>query len=246
MSPEFGMPPELELPLAENVFFVKSRVLAKLLNVPTAKLRSWEKSTDILKRSRNPRRACYTRGSALELIRYYRMSVESGEPLPKVWRRENGVPLRRTSAKPKPKPETGTAPLGSTGALSARKISEIAGVSRCTARRYRRRNSAPQAVVKLLSLYMRGRVLPESWSHTFINASGNLEFYGVGEVNENDAINFAWHEDLLRQQVCALEHDLAAAKKRIAVLEQELIDTREGVGGPNSANEREFFGRTGL
>ena len=68
----------------------------------------------------------------------------------------------------------------------------------------------------------------------------------MGEINENDAINFAWYEELLRQQVCALEHDLAAAKKRIAVLEQELIDTREGVGGPNSANEREFFGRAGL
>ena len=140
MSPEFGMPPELELPLAENVFFVKSRVLAKLLNVPTGKLHSWEKSTDILKRSRKPGQVLYTRGSALELIRYYRMSVESGEPLPKVWRRENGLPLRRTSAKPKPKPETGAVPLGSTGALSTRKISEIAGVSRSTARRYRRRN----------------------------------------------------------------------------------------------------------
>lgn len=244
MSPEFGMPPELELPLAENVFFVKSRVLAKLLNVPTGKLHSWEKSTDILKRSRKPGQVLYTRGSALELIRYYRMSVESGEPLPKVWRRENERHLKRKSTKPKP--ETGSAALGAAGALSARKISEIAGVSIRTARRYKKANSAPQAAVKLLTLYARGRVLPESWNHTFINASGNLEFYGVGEVNENDAINFAWHEDLLRQQVCALEHDLAAAKKRIAVLEQELIDTREGVGGPNSANEREFFGRTGL
>lgn len=63
---------------------------------------------------------------------------------------------------------------------------------------------------------------------------------------KDEIINFAWYEDLLRQQISALEHDLAAAKKRIAVLEQELINTREGVVSPNSANEREFFGRTGL
>lgn len=230
---------EHDFDIPKKLTYIRAGTLAKMLNVSPSKVRSWEDKTDILIRGRGLDSDRYTRDSVLELIRYYKMSLQSGEPLSRIWRRDQ----RNRNLD---KFEAGPAHLGTAASLSTLEISKLAGVGIRSARRYKNEMKAPQPVVKLQNLYVRGRVLSDNWHHCFVNARGNIEFYGVGEINENDAINFAWYEDLLRQQISALEHDLAAAKKRIAVLEQELINTREGVGGPNSANEREFFGRAGL
>ncbi len=121
--------------------------------------------------------------------------------------------------------------------FGAKQISEICRVTMRTATRYMSDRKAPHSVCQLMDLIFRKRVLPESWTHCFINHRGNLEVNGVGEVSENDILNIRWLKELNSGQQRALEQKLACANERIKRLEAYLDEARAELGQVPAANE---------
>ena len=101
---------------------------------------------------------------------------------------------------------------------------ETCGVHEKTALRYLRERKAPDMACKLLDLYGRGRVLPESGNHCFINQSGNLEIYQVGEISMSEITNTQWAKQLYKSHTRTLEQELEKAKAQIKRLEHFLAE----------------------
>lgn len=116
-------------------------------------------------------------------------------------------------------------------------IARYAGVSHRTARRYLKKREAPYAVGALTELHLRGRVLPNSWNHCFINQRGNLEHHQVGEVSENEIISIGWMRSLHYSEVRSLKRRLSNAEHRIQQLEGFLDEARRQLGEEPSAND---------
>lgn len=89
----------------------------------------------------------------------------------------------------------------------------------------------------MIDLHQRGRVLPESWNHCFINGSGNLEVYQVGEVNEEQLLQHQWYVNLYRDQIRSLKQQLSKVKERERLLEGFLDEARYKLGQTPAAND---------
>lgn len=121
--------------------------------------------------------------------------------------------------------------------VSAADIAKYSGVPLGTARRYLKNREAPYAVGALTELYLRGRVLPDSWNHCFINLKGNLELHQIGEVSENDVMNIDWTRRLHYSQVKTLKRQLSKTERRNRQLEKHLEEARRQLGGVTAAND---------
>lgn len=111
-------------------------------------------------------------------------------------------------------------PLGGFANIPSELLARLSGVSICTARRWRRRQRAPAAVVALLQIRysgMLGLVSP-AW-HEWTLREGKLgnkdgHEYSPGEV---------WAIPILHQQVAVLEATVRQLQQRVA---QEVVLSR--------------------
>jgi len=116
-------------------------------------------------------------------------------------------------------------------------IAEVCRVSKRTAQNYIKKGKAPYAIAKLLDLTVRGRILPESWNHCFINHRENIEIYQVGEVSENQFVSMRWKDQLNQDYIRTLKRGLAESHKRIEQLEKYLEEARAELGQMPAAND---------
>ncbi len=69
--------------------------------------------------------------------------------------------------------------------LTTSQITQVTGVDDSTARRYKRQRRAPEPVIRLLSLYLEGRILPGGWAGARFQGERLLvdeaEAYTLGE-----------------------------------------------------------------
>lgn len=116
-------------------------------------------------------------------------------------------------------------------------IMSVCDVTVNAARRYISSRKAPHMAARLIYLFANGRVLPDSWNHCFINASGNLEFNGVGEMSENEIMSMKWSRQIYHDHVKSLEYKLEEANQRIKQLEHYLDEANSKMGKMPAAND---------
>lgn len=128
--------------------------------------------------------------------------------------------------------------------LSHQNIVDVCRVSKSTARRYLKTGSAPYAIYKLLDLHVRGKILPDSWSYTYISLTGRLVVNGMGELTENQIVNLHnqkeqhyWQVAGLKKETRRVKSDLEKAEQRIARLEAHLDEANSKLGLRKAAND---------
>lgn len=241
MSAEL-FPTQFKLPLKRYLTISEA---AKFCRVSTSILRHWESHFPMLKPSvRSGRR--YYRNEDIEVaLKINHLVNEHGYKLAKARSIMIGSTYLSTSsvrrklyAEDKRKEALkGMSELDTSTGFSAQQLSEVCRVGARTARRYMSNRKAPHSVCRLMDLISRKRVLPESWTHCFINHRENLEINGVGEVSETDILNIKWLKALNYGNQRNLEKELARAKDRIKQLESYLDEAWSELGQTPAANE---------
>lgn len=210
---------------------------SKFCNVPATTLRYWESKFPMLKPSVRTGRRYYRQQDIAQifkikyLVQDQNLSINdallafSKTPSLSTPPAANLLTLKSAKAKKlyadakKKEVCTGFHYLNPDFGFSLQNITKICRVSEKTAGRYLKAQKAPYAVCRLLELESRGRILPDKWTHCFINKRGNLEIYQVGEVSEDDIVSIQWTNQLFNGRINTLTRDLSASEARVKELE---------------------------
>lgn len=200
--------------------------------VKAGTLRQWEKHCDQLNPQWRRNRRYYTQQN-IELIKQIRaLVIDDG-----LSARAAGLKLDGYSDASYARDNFKSGKLDLGEAYTVPYLMRVCKISEKTARRYLSENRLPHAAATLLDLTKRGRILPESWNHCFINFRDNIEIYQVGEVRENDVLNIHWSRQIYAGHIRSLQVELDEAKKRIKDLDEALQTSRFLLGEAPAAND---------
>lgn len=239
----------MNLPKLKKRYYSPSEA-AKVLDVYYSKLRYWMNEFPTIEPVFQQGRYKFTESTFREVVEIKKLLLVEGYTIEeaKIERlQKTGTIVKRTRqvlAQNRKKPgEGGLYPLEFDDlycrwlSLTPELLAELCKVSERTARRYIKAGEAPYPVYKLLDLYSRSRVLPDSWKHLFVNGRGNLEIYKSGEVRECDILNIEWQRKLMYMQASTHKLEMRKIMKRVAVLEQALDDVNLTKGLNPAAND---------
>lgn len=226
--------------------------VALLASTDTKTVRRWA-DIGILKGVKDGGQLRYTRASVELLLKLAAQAERTGRSIPREWRKHcaknrKGPNSDNSKANGSRQPKhvlPSMVTFDTEYYTSYRQIVAVAEVSADSARRYRREGRVPRPVGKLLDLSARGIILPDRWKHCFVNPRRNLEFFGVGEISEDEVTTARWMARIHEQRSEELEKELKAARARIKFLGEGLAELERPQQKPSlAANEGDFYGES--